>query len=461
VRNPFRGRFQRSFLERNQRLIGAIGIAALLAGSLFALLLTGGVFARTYHVTGYFTDAAGILPGDKVTVAGLPAGTVKGLRIEKSSVAIDLAVNRGVQLPADSGAAVVIQTLLGKRSVSVIAGQSKEHLKDGSVIPLDRTTTPVDITQLNDISVRLLNGSDAQALNTLMDEVTKVTTGKQQQVEQLISGLADLTAAVDSRREQLARLLDSLRTLSTVLGDKNDTIVSLIDNLNPVLANLAQRQQQIQTLLVATDSASHQTADLVVRNRKVLDGALGSLHQVFGVIDKHQVDLAAAISYLEDAVQGYQSVGYSGGNCGEVDSQSCAQGSPNDWANIFVQSLGPAGVDALLGKCGAVDQLIDQILGTDCNSAQAGLPLLTKGLGGNLPGLSGGLPLPLPSLPPLPGSGHPPVPTPSLPFPTPPLPLPSLGPGEAQNGTADPGYAMPQTLADLVFFALDGWEGPR
>ena len=456
--NPFRGRFQKSFLERNQRLIGAIGISAILAGSLFALLLTGGVFARTYHVTAYFTDAAGIVPGDKVTVAGLPAGTVKGLSIDRGSVAIDMAVNRGVQLPADSGAAVVIQTLLGKRSVSLIAGRSKDQLKDGAVIPADRTTTPVDITQLNDISVRLMNGSDAQALNTLMDEVTKVTTGKKQQVEQLVSGLANLTTAVDSRREQLARLLDSLQTLSKVLGDKNDTIVSLIDNLNPVLANLAARQQQIQTLLVATDAASHATADLVVRNRKVLDGALNSLHQVFGVIDKHQVDLAASISYLEDAVQGYQSVGYSGGTCGQVDSQSCAQGSPNNWANIFVQSLGPAGVDALLGKCGAVDQLIDQILGTNCNSSLPGLPLLSKGLGGKIPGLPGGLPLPTPSLPNLP-TPKPPLPSP--PLPTPPLPFPSLGPGQAPNAKPDPSYDMPQTLADLVFFALDGWQGPR
>ena len=55
-----RDALQKSFLERNQRLIGLIGILALLAGSAFALLLSGGVFARTYHVTAYFSDAAGI-----------------------------------------------------------------------------------------------------------------------------------------------------------------------------------------------------------------------------------------------------------------------------------------------------------------------------------------------------------------------------------------------------------------
>ena len=451
-RRPLRLRdvFQKSFLERSPRTIGAIGISAMLAGSLFALLLTGGVFARTYRVTAVFTDAGGIVPGDKVTVAGLPAGTVKALHIQNGTVAIDLAVNRGVKLPADSRADVVVQTLLGRRAVSLVAGQSDQLLGNDSVIPVGRTTTPVDITELNDISVNLLTHSDAGALNQFMSEVAKVTVGKRQQVNELVSGLADLSQAVDARRAQLARLLDSLRTLSTVLGEKNGTIVSLIDNLNPVLSNLAARQDQIKQLLVATDAASHDTANLVARNRKVLDGTLSSLHQVLTVLDQHQIDLAATVSYLEDAVQGYQSVGYSQGNCGEQDSQSCRQGHPNRWANIFVQSLGPAGIDALLGKCGVVDQMIDGTLGTNCAQSQQGFPLL---LGRNGKSRSSYRIPGVPKLPKAPGLPKPPH-LPKNPLPTPSLPLPPL---QAQF-TA---YGMPDTLQDLLAFALTGWEGPR
>src|SRR5205823_13714557 len=101
--------------------------------------------------------------------------------------------------------------------------------------------------------------------------------------------------------------------------------------------------------------AAHETADLVQRNRGKLDATLDALHTDLAVIDRHQIDLAATIGYLNQAVQGYSSVGYS-------------SGVPNRWANIFVQSLGPAGVDALLGPCGAVDQLIDTILGLNCNN---------------------------------------------------------------------------------------------
>src|SRR5439155_4991826 len=46
-----RDRLGKSFLELNHRVIGLIGIALLVVGSAFALLLSGGVFAHTYHVT--------------------------------------------------------------------------------------------------------------------------------------------------------------------------------------------------------------------------------------------------------------------------------------------------------------------------------------------------------------------------------------------------------------------------
>src|SRR5438105_13291284 len=110
----WRTALRKSFLERNQRVIGAAALVLILAGTAGALMLTGGVFASRFHVTAYVSDAAGIQPNDPVTVAGLDAGVVKGLQVEHGVVAMDLAINTGVKMPADSSAQVVVQTLLGK-----------------------------------------------------------------------------------------------------------------------------------------------------------------------------------------------------------------------------------------------------------------------------------------------------------------------------------------------------------
>src|ERR687892_370394 len=316
-----------SFLERNQRIVGAIALFLIVVGTALALLLQGGLLTPTYRVTALFPDAAGVRAGDRVTVAGLPAGTVKDVAIDGGMVAIELGVEEGIELSRDSRAEIVVETLLGRQSVALIPGRSDSLLRHGDLIPPERITTPIDITELNDISVDLLEASDADALETFMDEVTKVTGKSTDDIKALISGLKDVTAAVDSRSRELAGLLESLHTLARTFGQRDRRIVSLIDNLNVVLGNLV-----------------------------LLDATLVALHQDLQVLDRHQLDLAAGIAYLENAVQGYSSVGYS-------------QNRPNHWANIFVQQLGPAGVDALVGKCGLVDQLFDHYFAADCEES--------------------------------------------------------------------------------------------
>lgn len=344
---------QRSFLERNQVLIGAISVILVLGGSFFALALSSGVFRRTYSVTAEFADAAGIKSGDDVLVAGLEAGKVDAVEIADGLVKVTLKVDDHVEMARDASAEIVVQTLMGKKAVELTGDPAAGPLlDDGDVIPLDRTTTPIEILDLQDTSVPLLERSDAEAFQTMLEEITSVTEGKRTQITDLIEGLSDTTAAVDERSGELARLLDSLDTLSKTFADRDDVLVTLIDDLDTVLANLADRRVEVERLLQATDSAAHETASLVERNRVALDGALAGLHQSLSVLNDHQVDLAATVSYLEEAVRGYASVGYS-------------QGTKNRWANIFVQSLGPLGIDAFAGPCGALDQALDELLGPD------------------------------------------------------------------------------------------------
>ena len=347
-----RGGIQTSFLERNQIIIGVIATSFVLGGSAFALLLSGGVFADTYKVTAYFADAAGLKSGDDVKVAGLDAGKVGAVEIRDGKVAVELKVNSDVEMPADSTAEIAIETLLGKKNVTLFSGSSSEELADGDEIALEDTRTPVDLIDLADTSVDLLEASDADALQTFMEEVTKITSGKREQITTLVNGFADVSEAIDSRSAELSRLIDSLRTVSGTFAERDDTLVSMIDKYDVVLGNLAERTDDLQSLLENTDLAAHEVASVVRRNRPELDSMLRGFHLTLKELEDHQLDLAATISYLNDSVRGYQSVGYS-------------QGIPNRWANLFVQSLGPLGMDATFGPCGTFDQALDELLGPD------------------------------------------------------------------------------------------------
>src|SRR5688572_1627785 len=121
MRSPLRGLLRKSFLERNQLVLGSAGVVLLVGGSAFALLLSGGVFEDTYSVTAHFSDAAGLRSGDDVTVAGLEAGRVGAVELADGTVAIELKINQAVEMPADSRAEIVVETLLGKKSVNLVS----------------------------------------------------------------------------------------------------------------------------------------------------------------------------------------------------------------------------------------------------------------------------------------------------------------------------------------------------
>lgn len=346
------GFIRKSFLERNQKIIGLVGAILVAAGTTFALLLSGGVFADTFTVTADFADAAGLKSGDDVVVAGLEAGSVDTVEISGGVVKVAMKVEDGIKMPKDSRAEIVVETLLGKKSVNLISGSDDAMLEDGDEIPLDRTTTPIELVELANRSEPLLRRSDPRAFQDFLNEITAITRGKRKQAETLITGLTEVTGVINARGKQLSRLLDSLDTLAATFADRDDTLVSLIDNLDVVLGNLAERTGEVKRLLRRTDSASNEVAFLVERNRGNLDSTLRNLHSTLQILDNQQVDLAAGISYLEQSVEGYSSIGYS-------------QGIPNRWANIFVQSLGPLGVDALIGRCGPFDEALDELLGKD------------------------------------------------------------------------------------------------
>jgi phospholipid/cholesterol/gamma-HCH transport system substrate-binding protein len=353
MNNPLKGSLRKSFLERNQIIIGLVGIGFVLAFTTGALLMSSGALKKTYSVTAEFSDAAGLKSGDDILVAGLKAGSVDSVKVTGGEVHVILKVDKNISMPRDARAEIVVETLMGKKSVQLSGDASGgPRLHDGDVISLDRTSTPVELLDLANTSVPLLEKSDAEAFNEMLDNISEITRGKRQEVTTLLNGLSLATGAIDDRSQELGRLIESLRTLSTTFAERDDTLVSLIDNLNVVLANLAERQEDVRTLLKSTDSASHETANLVGRNRVMIDGALNNLHDALQILDNHQVDLAAVISYLEDSVRGYASVGYS-------------QGTKNRWANIFVQSLGPLGIDQFFGPCGTFDQALDELLGPD------------------------------------------------------------------------------------------------
>lgn len=349
-------------LERNQAVIGIIVALLLLAGTAFAVGASGGMFKAGEELEAEFTDAAGLKVGDFVFVAGVRTGEVLSVDID-GDVARARFTLKADGVPADSSAAIFVQNTLGKRAIRLEPGSSTEYLASGDVIPVDRTSTPVDLPELGDRSAELLGQVNVQALQDLISSVADVTEGNREDVTQLLDGLDRVTKVVSDRKEELGSLIERAEVLIDAAADKDQEIVRIIDAFGSTLDRLAARRGDITRLLRETARTSDVTADLVSDRRAQLDRILAELDEDLQIVDDHQVDLAHALAYAGVGVRGFSSIAYQGGPA-KTDAPS--------WGNVFVTGLGEAGIQALLGCGGTLDQALTEMIGPDPTCDEAG-----------------------------------------------------------------------------------------
>ncbi len=96
----------------------------------------GGETANAVSVVALFPNASGVNVGTDVRVAGLKVGSVTGETLDPQSfqVAVTLALDPAVKIPADSTASVTSEGLLGSTFIGLTPGGSETPLKSGDTI---------------------------------------------------------------------------------------------------------------------------------------------------------------------------------------------------------------------------------------------------------------------------------------------------------------------------------------
>ncbi len=355
----------KSFTEFNSKRVGLLALGTLAAVVLAVLLLNRSFFSSGYTIDARFQNAAGLKPGTRVLIAGVPVGSVKGLELSGNSVLVSMRIDNGTLLPAQTDASINVVTVLGVLAVELEPISGYDHpLKSGALITT--TSLPVEFYAIENAAGNLLSGSDAKAFNQLLENLSQITAGKQQQVQQIISGLNKFTGAVDTRSTQVNQLIDAANTLASTVASRDSQLASVIDNLSTVMEGLQSHSGELASLIAQTDAAAQQTSTLIGNNQPQLQNLITNLTSVLNVVANHQLDLAQGVSYLGSALKGFSSVGYSG-----------PQNTPNTWANIYTNLLGSSGAYGAIGNCGALDQALDLALGPDplaCNQRSGPIP---------------------------------------------------------------------------------------
>lgn len=339
----------KAFTERNPKWIGGIALVVMAAVILAVIFLNRNIFSSGYQISAKFSNAAGVAKGTDVLLAGVDVGSVDSVSIDGNAVDVTMTIHNGVVLPSHTAADIQVETLLGVVDVTLDPVSGWSHPLQGGAFLTD-TSVPTEFYQLNNIAGHLLEHSNAKAFNELVEDMAKITAGKQQQVAEIIEGLGKLTTTVSDRSGQVSQLIDSANTLATTLAQHDQQLATAITQLNTVAAGLAGNSTNLADLIDNVDAMATQTNSLLANDRPELDTLIKNLTATLGVVSAHQDDLAQAVSYLGAAIKGFSSIGYSGT-------------TPLTWANIYVSTTGTTDTQGLLGACGEFTTILDDVLG--------------------------------------------------------------------------------------------------
>jgi phospholipid/cholesterol/gamma-HCH transport system substrate-binding protein len=246
------------------RRLGALGAGLLLLSGCgfrgaYSLTLPGGadVGGHPYTVQIQFADVLDLVPQSGVRVADVPVGRVTriGLGADWTAV-VTVTVNGDVHLPADATASIQQSSLLGEKYVELAApsGEAAQgHLRDGSLIPIDRTGRSVEVEELLGALSLVLNGGGLQKLQTITHELGEAMQGREDGLKNTLDQLTTFIGGLDQQKEQINRALDSVNALAATLAQRTGTIRTALDSIGPGLDVLDQQEDLLVQMLQSLD----------------------------------------------------------------------------------------------------------------------------------------------------------------------------------------------------------------
>ena len=145
-----------------ETLIGALVLVVAVGFLAYAIGHSGRTSGTGYKLLARFDHIDGLNVGGDVRIAGVKVGTVTDEQLDPKtfSALVSLTVRSDIQLPKDSGASIVSESLLGGKYISLSPGGDDTNLKPGQMMTI--TQSSVSLEELLGkfiFSVTSLNGS--------------------------------------------------------------------------------------------------------------------------------------------------------------------------------------------------------------------------------------------------------------------------------------------------------------
>lgn len=320
------GRVIRRPVEQyNKAVLGAIAVG-IIAVLLFGILQIAGAGIGKTKYDADFAQAAGVSPGDSITVAGVSVGTVAATRLAGDHVVVTLEINDDVHLGADSTVSIQLTTLLGSRYVE-LKPAGAGGLPDGR-FDLAHTAVPYDLQQLITSATTTFEQVDFGNVGETMTSLSEQLEGTPELVPQVLTNVETLASIMADRRGQVGSLLTSTKTLTDVIRTQQGNLGSLVAQGREVLQEINSRREMINQLFDATTKLVDQLQKIVVDDRPQIDELLANLNGMLKSLADNDDLLRNTLQILPVPIRNFANVT---GTANEADFTSIGGPFVDSW----------------------------------------------------------------------------------------------------------------------------------
>ncbi|MGW0044372.1 MCE family protein [Rhodococcus sp. NPDC003348] len=324
VKNALRT-LRRPVEEHRPLTVGIVTVAAIVVSLAVVLGVSrSGAGEVTYRAD--FAQAAGIAPGDSVSVAGVQVGSVDSTELAGDHVVVGFRVDRDVPLGSSTRASIKLTTLLGSRYLELRPAGDGE-LTDRR-IPLDHTDVPYDLQQVLGDATTTFEQVDAakigQAMNTLSDQLA----GTPALVPQVLTNIGNLSSILADRRDQIGSLLRNTADLTDAVRAQQGQLGQLVTDGTGLVQDVVLRQATLERLLSATTTLIDRLDSTVVGRQQEIDALVADLQGLLQTLTDNDALLRNILEILPVPLRNFTNAT---GTANEVDFTAPAGPLIDSW----------------------------------------------------------------------------------------------------------------------------------
>lgn len=218
-----------------------------------------------YTVTAQLRESGGIFPDASVSYRGVEIGKTGTMRVTPTGVSVELLIDQSApEVPASSFAVVANRSAVGEQYVDLQPpSDGGPVLEDGSVIPPERTRTPVPVDSLLANLNSLATSVPLPELRQTVDELDAAFNRTGPQLQRLIDASNPLVRDAIRNLPQTNQLLRNGRIVLTTQSQQGAQITSFSSDLAVFTDQLRRDDPNLRRLVTAAPQAAIQLEGLV------------------------------------------------------------------------------------------------------------------------------------------------------------------------------------------------------